>query len=253
MIKTIAYGVPKLRNANVLDNLDESRFGYGEFREVILPELADDEVLVRNFAAGINYNSIWSALRKPADPFSLLENYVKRNPRRSNHLTDFQIIGSDSAGVVERIGKSVADWKVGDEVVVTTGQGVHAYEVIDITVRSARDTAAFQGEGHMLILATVVDSSDRLVVRATLTSPVFPAGQAIDHQTTLDELGLAGDSSSWSDLTLWMLLAALLAAGFPIIVNLVGRRVGWLLVSPIAMWVTFEVWTVISVMSPSAW
>ena len=142
---------------------------------------------------------------------------------------------------------------VGDEVVVTTGQGVHTYEVIDITVRSARDAAAFQGEGHMLILATVVDSSDRLVVRATLTSPVFPAGQATDHQPTLDELGLAGDSSSWSDLALWMLIAALLAAGFPIIVNQVGRRVGWLVVAPIAMWVALEVWTAISLMSPSAW
>jgi LPXTG-site transpeptidase (sortase) family protein len=142
---------------------------------------------------------------------------------------------------------------VGDEVVVTTGQGVHTYEVIDITVRSARDAAAFQGEGHMLILATVVDSSDRLVVRATLTSPVFPAGQATDHQTSLDELGLAGDSSSWSDLALWMLIAALLAAGFPIIVNQVGRRVGWLVVAPIAMWVALEVWTAISLTSPSAW
>ncbi len=149
--------------------------------------------------------------------------------------------------------KNLDQLKVGDEVVVTTGQGVHTYEVIDITVRSARDAAAFQGEGHMLILTTVVDSSDRLVVRATLTSPVLPAGQATDHQTTLDELGLAGDSSSWSDLALWMSLAALLAAGFPMIVNLVGRRVGWLLVSPIAMWLTFEVWTVISLMSPSAW
>jgi LPXTG-site transpeptidase (sortase) family protein len=142
---------------------------------------------------------------------------------------------------------------VGDEVVVTTGQGVHTYEVIDITVRSARDAAAFQGEGHMLILATVVNSSDRLVVRATLTSPVFPAGEATDHQTSLDELGLAGDSSSWSDLALWMLIAALLAAGFPVIVNQVGRRVGWLVVAPIAMWVALEVWTAISLMSPSAW
>ena len=142
---------------------------------------------------------------------------------------------------------------VGDEVVVTTGQGVHTYEVIDITVRSARDAAAFQGEGHMLILTTVVDSSDRLVVRATLTSPVFPAGEATDHQTSLDELGLAGDSSSWSDLALWMLIAALLAAGFPVMVNQVGRRVGWLVVAPIAMWVALEVWTAISLMSPSAW
>ena len=149
--------------------------------------------------------------------------------------------------------KNLDQLKVGDEVIVTTGQGIHTYEVIDTTVRSAQDTAAFQGEGHMLIMATVVDSSDRLVVRASLTSPVFPAGQTIDHQTTLDELGLTGDSSSWSDLALWMLLAALLAAGFPIIVNQVGRRVSWLVVSPVAMWVTFEVWTAISLMSPSAW
>ena len=149
--------------------------------------------------------------------------------------------------------KNLGQLKVGDEVIVTTGQGVHTYEVIDTTVRSSQDAAAFQGEGHMLILTTVVDSSDRLVVRASLTSPVFPAGQATDHQTTLDELGLAGDSSSWSDLALWMLVAALLASGFPVIVNQVGRRVGWLVVAPIAMWVALEVWTAISLMSPSAW
>lgn len=118
MMKTLAYGVPRAKSSNVLDTFDGTRFGFGEFREVILPELADDEVLVRNFAAGINYNSIWSVLRKPADPFSLLENYVRRNPRRRNHLTDFQTIGSDSAGVIEKIGKSVVDWKVGDEVVI---------------------------------------------------------------------------------------------------------------------------------------
>jgi hypothetical protein len=50
-----------------------------------------------------------------------------------------------------------------------------------------------------------------------------------------------------------MLIAALLAAGFPIIVNQVGRRVGWLVVAPIAMWVALEVWTAISLTSPSAW
>ena len=185
---------------------------------------------------------------------------AKQLAQASGHLTGSALPGQPGVSAIlgrsQTYGaefKNLDQLKVGDEVVVTTGQGVHTYEVIDITVRSARDTAAFQGEGHMLILATVVDSSDRLVVRASLTSPVFPAGQTIDHQTTLDELGLTGDSSSWSDLALWMLLAALLAAGFPIIVNQVGRRVSWLVVSPVAMWVTFEVWTAISLMSPSAW
>ena len=79
--------------------------------------------------------------------------------------------------------------EVGDEITATTGQGVHTYEVIDITVRASRDMAAFQGEGHMLILATVVDGNDRLVVRASLTSPVFPGGEPAVHSTSVDELG----------------------------------------------------------------
>ena len=118
MIKTIAYGIPKEKRLKALNEPNENVFGFGEFREVELPEIADHEVLVRNFAAGINYNSVWSALREPADPFSLLENYVRRNPRRINHLTDFQVIGSDSAGVIEKVGKSVTGWKAGDEVVI---------------------------------------------------------------------------------------------------------------------------------------
>jgi crotonyl-CoA reductase len=118
MIKTIAYGIPKDKKLIAINGSSSNSFGYAEFREIVLPEIAENEILVRNFAAGINYNSIWSALREPADPFSLLENYVRRNPHRRNHLTDFQVIGSDSAGVIEKVGKSVTGWKAGDEVVI---------------------------------------------------------------------------------------------------------------------------------------
>jgi LPXTG-site transpeptidase (sortase) family protein len=180
--------------------------------------------------------------------------------RASGHLIGSALPGQ--SGVSAILGRSqtygaefknLDQIKIGDEVVATTGQGVHTYEVIDITVRSARDIAAFQGEGHMLILATVVDGAERLVVRASLTSSVFPSGETTDHQTTIDELGLSGDPSSWSKLALWLLCAALLAVTFPVIVTQVGRRVGWMVVTPIAMWITLEMWTAISLMSASAW
>lgn len=142
--------------------------------------------------------------------------------------------------------------KVGDEITATTAQGVHTYEVIDITVRASRDMAAFQGEGHMLILATVVDGNDRLVVRATLTSPVFPGGEPAEHSTSVDELGLTGDSSSWSTAALWLSLATIVALAYPVIVRQVGRRVAWMIVVPVGMWMAIETWTALSLTGPAA-
>jgi LPXTG-site transpeptidase (sortase) family protein len=142
--------------------------------------------------------------------------------------------------------------KVGDEITATTGQGVHTYEVIDIAVRASRDMAAFQGEGHMLILATVVDGNDRLVVRASLTSPVFPGGEPAEHSTSVDELGLTGDSSSWSTAALWLSLATIVALAYPVIVRQVGRRVAWMIVVPVGMWMAIETWTALSLTGPAA-
>ena len=142
--------------------------------------------------------------------------------------------------------------KVGDEITATTGQGVHTYEVIDITVRASRDMAAFQGEGHMLILATVVDGNDRLVVRASLTSPVFPGGEPAEHSTSVDELGLTGDSTSWSTTALWLSLATIVALAYPVIVRQVGRRVAWMIVVPVGMWMAIETWTALSLTGPAA-
>ena len=142
--------------------------------------------------------------------------------------------------------------KVGDEITATTGQGVHTYEVIDIAVRASRDMAAFQGEGHMLILATVVDGNDRLVVRASLTSPVFPGGEPAEHPTSVDELGLTGDSTSWSTTALWLSLATIVALAYPVIVRQVGRRVAWMIVVPVGMWMAIETWAALSLTGPAA-
>lgn len=142
--------------------------------------------------------------------------------------------------------------QVGDEIVATTGQGVHTYRVIDITTRSANDLAAFQGEGHMLILSTVVGGSDRLVVRASLSSTVFAGGEPVVHSTSIDELGLVGDSSAWAAIARWMLLATLVAVAFPIVARQVGKRVAWMIVAPLAMWIAVEVWSALGLTGPGA-
>jgi sortase A len=141
---------------------------------------------------------------------------------------------------------------VGDEITATTGQGVHTYEVIDVTTRSSRDMAAFQGEGHMLILSTMLDDSDRLVVRASLTSSVFPAGEPANHTTTVEELGTSGDTGSWGAVARWLLLAALVAILVPFVLAQAGRRVGWMIVVPIAMWIVVEVWSALSLTGPGS-
>lgn len=141
---------------------------------------------------------------------------------------------------------------VGDEITATTGQGVHTYGVIDVTTRSSRDMAAFQGEGHMLILSTMLDGSNRLVVRASLTSSVFPAGEPANHTTATEELGPNGDFGAWGAVARWLFLAALVAILVPAILVQVGRRVGWMIVAPIAMWIVVEVWSALSLTGPGS-
>ncbi len=68
-------------------------------------DIAPDEVLVLVMAAGVNYNGIWAGLGQPISPFKA-------------HGQGFHVPGSDASGVVWKVGASVRDWKVGDEVVL---------------------------------------------------------------------------------------------------------------------------------------
>jgi sortase A len=144
--------------------------------------------------------------------------------------------------------------KSGQVVKVTTAQGEHTYEIVDSTVRSANDSAAFIGERNMLLLITGVGGSSpdkRLVVRALLTSPVFPAGApAVDVQTSTAELGLEGSTHSPIQLAIWLVLLTFLLIGLVPVSQRIGARVTWLLATPLVLVVATQVWHNASLMYP---
>ena len=145
--------------------------------------------------------------------------------------------------------------KPGQEVTVTTAQGIHTYEVLDTTVRTADDSAAFTGERNMLLLITGVGGAspdERLVVRALLTSPVFPAGTAsTDIQTTTAELGLEGSTQSPMQLAMWLFLLLILLISLITLSKKIGKRVTWLIAVPLLTVVLFQVWHNATLMYPS--
>ena len=145
--------------------------------------------------------------------------------------------------------------KAGQEVTVTTAQGVHTYEVVDSTLRSANDSAAFTGERNMLLLITGVGGASpdqRLVVRALLTSPVFPAGAAATEvQTMTAELGLEGSTKSPMQLALWLLLLMILLVVTILLTEKIGKRVTWLIAIPLITVALFQVWHHATLMDPS--
>jgi crotonyl-CoA reductase len=86
--------------------------------DVPMPELAPDEVLVAVMASSVNYNSVWSAMFSPMSTFNFLRRYGRQGGYAARHDRDYQVIGSDAAGVVVRVGAGVRNWQPGDHVVV---------------------------------------------------------------------------------------------------------------------------------------
>jgi NADPH:quinone reductase-like Zn-dependent oxidoreductase len=87
-----------------------------ELRDIDIPEIADEEVLVHVHAAGVG-RDVWHVMTGLPYPIRLA-GYGFRAPKNP-------VIGSDMAGVVEALGKSVSRFKPGDEV-FGIGKGSYA-------------------------------------------------------------------------------------------------------------------------------
>ena len=87
-----------------------------ELRDIDIPEVADDEVLVRVHAAGVG-RDVWHVMTGLPYPIRLA-GYGFREPNNP-------VIGSDMAGVVEAVGNNVSRFQPGDEV-FGIGKGSYA-------------------------------------------------------------------------------------------------------------------------------
>lgn len=85
--------------------------------DIILPEIDENEALIKIEAAGLNFNSVWSARCYPVDPFSLVNGHIRRNQNDKKHLQDYFIPGSDASGHIVKIGDN-SKFKEGDQVIV---------------------------------------------------------------------------------------------------------------------------------------
>lgn len=74
-----------------------------------MPVCQPDEVLVKIHAASLNHRD----LNMP--PF-----YKRMKEQNENYPVSTYVVGSDGAGVIEAIGANVKDWKVGDEVIMSS-------------------------------------------------------------------------------------------------------------------------------------
>ncbi|MEU6594891.1 crotonyl-CoA carboxylase/reductase [Streptomyces sp. NPDC046881] len=107
--------VPRQMYASVIR---QNRFGEPKqaFRTEVVdtPAVGRGQVLVYVMAAGINYNNVWSSLGKPVDVIGMRQ--------RQGQPEDFHIGGSEASGVVWAVGEGVRSVKVGDHVLLTSGQ-----------------------------------------------------------------------------------------------------------------------------------
>jgi len=87
-----------------------------ELKDIDIPEISDDEVLVRVHAAGVG-RDVWHVMAGLPYPIRLA-GYGLRAPKNP-------VIGSDVAGVVEAVGKNVSTLRPGDEV-FGIGKGSYA-------------------------------------------------------------------------------------------------------------------------------
>ncbi len=86
--------------------------------QVPLPELAPDEAYIAVMASSINFNTVWTSIFEPVSTFGPLARLGRESEWAKRHDLPYQVVGSDAAGVVVRVGSAVRNWKPGDRVTV---------------------------------------------------------------------------------------------------------------------------------------
>ncbi|MBI4510221.1 MAG: crotonyl-CoA carboxylase/reductase [Deltaproteobacteria bacterium] len=81
-----------------------------QVEDMPVPEVGPNEVLVLTMAAGVNFNGVWAARGLPVST-------IKMHPSEP-----FHIAGSDSSGIVWKVGSEVRRWKPGDHVITHCNQ-----------------------------------------------------------------------------------------------------------------------------------
>lgn len=89
-----------------------------KIKEVAVPEIAPDECLVAMMASSINFNTVWSSVFEPVSTFGSLTKLAREGSWAKRHDLPYQVVGSDGAGVVLKVGAAVRVWKPGDRVTV---------------------------------------------------------------------------------------------------------------------------------------
>ncbi len=69
-------------------------------------------------ASSINFNTVWTSIFEPIPTFAFLDRLGRESEWAARHALDHQVVGSDAAGVVLRVGSEVRNWKAGDRVTV---------------------------------------------------------------------------------------------------------------------------------------
>ena len=75
--------------------------------DVPTPELAPDEVFVAVMASSINFNTVWTTIFEPISTFGPMARLARESEWAKRHDQPYQVVGSDAAGVVLRIGSAV--------------------------------------------------------------------------------------------------------------------------------------------------
>ena len=86
--------------------------------DVPTPGVAPDEVYLAVMASSINFNTVWTSIFEPVSTFGLLARLARESEWAKRHDQPYQVVGSDAAGVVLRVGSAVRNWKPGDRVTV---------------------------------------------------------------------------------------------------------------------------------------